>query len=179
MSAKVDRVLGMGVMGVMLIALPAVASPKIDWDRAENVKQAATRLGEIQRRQGASKAYEFILNCYKTHSLARSYTRYIEGCIAQDYIHTQTLALIYSRMPPAALKKSGMPSPQALAQAMGKRVSSAFGKYEVPVKEADAVKKLVELHGFKVFNQLVFPKPARGKAEDGAQDSNPQQPEQP
>lgn len=161
------------------LSTPAAAVPKFDWDRAENVKQAAKRLGEIQRRQGATKAHEFILNCYKTHVLARAYTRYLEGCIAQDYIHTQTLALIYARLPPAQLKKSGMPSPKLLAEAMGKRMGSVFHKYEVPVKEAEEVKKLVQKHGFPTFNSLVFPGAARDMPDDAQPNAPSQQPEQP
>ncbi len=66
-------------------------------------------------RQGATKAFVFIDACYKTHSLSSEYTKAFEACIAQDYLETQILALIYSRMPPEALKRMGAPSPQLLA----------------------------------------------------------------
>lgn len=144
-----------------LTAGPALASPKIDWDQVENIKEAATRLGQIQRRQGATKAFEFIIACYKTHGASSKYTRYFEGCIAQDYIHTQTLASLYSRMSPQTLRQARAPSPKDLADAMGKRVSGAFGKYDVPVTEANAFKKLVDKYGFQAFASVVFPKPKK------------------
>lgn len=137
---------------------PAASAAKPDWDQVANVKEAATRLGKIQRRQGATKAFEFIVACYKTHGASSKYSKYFEACIAQDYIHTQTLALIYSRVPPAQLKKLRAPSPQLLAQAMGQRVAGAFAKYDIPPADADAFKKIVDKHGFAPFNDIVFPK---------------------
>src|SRR5262249_39364288 len=74
-----------------------------DWDQAANIKDAALRLAEMQRTQGATRAFEFINACYKTHSLSSNYTKAFEACIAQDYLETQVLALIYSRMPAETL----------------------------------------------------------------------------
>lgn len=160
------KVLGLAlicaVAAMLLAGNPARASAKVDWDQVANIKEAAVRLGNIQRRQGATKAFEFIVACYKTHGMATKFTRYFEGCIAQDLIHTQTLATIYSRMPPATLKKMGAPSPKFLAQAMAQRVGGAFGKYSIAPEDATAFRKLVEKHGFQPFAEIVFPKPAKG-----------------
>ena len=147
----------------------AVAPPVIDWDQVANIKDAAVRIGRVQRRQGATKAFEVIVACYKTHGMATKYTKYFEGCIAQDYMHTQMLAALYSRMPPEQLKKAGVPSPKLLAQAMGQRVTGAFAKYAVTPAEANAFKKLVDKHGFPAFSEVVFPKAKPGaKADDPA-----------
>lgn len=148
---------------------PAYASPKIDWDQVENIKKAAQQLGQLQRRQGATKAFELIVACYKTHGASSKYSRFFEGCIAQDYIHTQTLASLYARMPPAALKKAGAPSPKLLADAMGQRVAGAFSKYAVPVAEANAFKKLVDKYGFPVYAKIMFPKRKSGSQADPAE----------
>lgn len=151
-----------GAATVMLFAASqAQAAAKVDWDQVANIKEAAVRLGNIQRRQGATKAFEFIVACYKTHGMATKYTRFFEACIAQDYIHTQTLATIYSRMPPASLKKMGAPSPKMLSQAMGQRVAGAFGKYSIPAQDASSFRKLVDKHGFAPFAEIVFPKAAK------------------
>ncbi len=111
----------------------------------------------MQRTQGATRAFAFIDACYKTHSLSSNYTKAFEACIAQDYLETQVLALIYSRLPPETLKKMGAPSPELLAQTMGQRVTQAFATYNVPVARVEAFKKLVDEHGFPVFFEALFP----------------------
>ena len=136
-------------------AMAAAGEP--DWDQVANIKDAATRLAQMQRTQGATRAFAFIDACYKTHSLSSNYTRAFEACIAQDYLETQILALIYSRMPPETLKTMGAPSPELLAETMGKRIAAAFATYDVPVKRVEAFKRLVDEHGFPVFFKALFP----------------------
>jgi hypothetical protein len=138
--------------------VPAFAAPaQPDWDQAANVKDAALRIAEIQRTQGASKALDFISDCYKTHSLSSEYTKAFEGCIAQDYLETQILALVYSRLPPETLKKMGAPDPKMLAESMGQRVTAAFASYKIPVARAEKFKKIVDEAGFPVFFKTLFP----------------------
>src|SRR5437868_3159590 len=117
---------------------PAAAGPgKPDWDQSANIKDAAQRIAEIQRTQGATKAFNYIEDCYKTHSLSSEYTKAFEGCIAQDYLETQILSLVYSRLPPETLKKMGAPEPKLLAQSMGQRITAAFATYKVPVARVE------------------------------------------
>jgi len=131
------------------------------WDQAASIRGAAERIGRLHRARGATAAYELIDNCYRTHSLASAYGEGFEACIAQDYLETRTLIQVYSRMPPEALQKLGVPSPQELAQSMGQRISLAFGKYNKPQAYADEVKRLVDQHGLPVFLAIVFPEAAR------------------
>jgi hypothetical protein len=131
------------------------------WDQVASIKGAAERLGRLHRARGAKAAYELIDNCYRTHSLSSSYGEGFEACIAQDYLETRTLIQVYSRMPPEALEKLGVPSPQMLAQSMGQRVSAAFGQYRKSQAYADNVKKLVDEHGLPVFLAIVFPEAVR------------------
>jgi len=138
-------------------ALPLAAAEEPDWDQVANIKDAAMRLAEMQRTQGATRAFAFIDACYKTHSLSSHYTKAFEACITQDYLETQILALIYSRLPPETLKRMGAPTPEDLAQSMGKRVASAFASYKMPVARVEAFKKLVDDHGFPVFFKALFP----------------------
>jgi hypothetical protein len=143
---------------VLFSASAAVATAREpDWDQGGNNKDAATPRAQMQRTQGATRAFAFIEACYKTHSLSSNYTKAFEACIAQDYLGTQILALIYSRMPPETLKKLGAPSPEVLAQTMGKRIAAAFATYEVPIARVKAFKKLVDEHGFPVFFKALFP----------------------
>jgi hypothetical protein len=144
-----------GVIGMHTTSLVAAQDPK--WDQVENIKEAATRLAQMQRTQGATKAFVFIDACYRTHSLSSAYTKAFEACIAQDYLETQILALIYSRMSPEALKRTGAPSPQMLAETMSRRVGAAFGKYKVTPEQIAAFKKNVDEHGFPLFFQSLFP----------------------
>jgi len=130
---------------------------KPDWDQVANIKDAAQRLAQMQRTRGATRTFEFIDACYKTHSLSSKYTKAFEACITQDYLETQILALIYSRLSPETLRSMGAPTPQVLAQSMGKRITAAFAAYDVPVEHVEAFKKLVDEHGFPVFFQALFP----------------------
>ncbi len=144
-----------GVIGMNTTSLVAAQDPK--WDQVENIKEAATRLAQMQRTQGATKAYVFIDACYRTHSLSTDYTKAFEACIAQDYLETQILALIYSRMSPDALKRMGAPTPDKLAESMGRRVGAAFAKYRIPSEQIAAFKRNVDEHGFPLFFQSLFP----------------------
>lgn len=136
---------------------PFAAAEAPDWDQVANIKEAAQRLAQMQRTQGATRAFAFIDACYRTHRLSSKYTRAFEACIAQDYLETQILALIYSRLPPETLKRIGAPTPDVLAQTMGERVAQAFATYDVPAARAEAFKKLVDEHGFPVFFKTLFP----------------------
>jgi len=155
------------VAGVLLGgASTPPAEPNQEWDRIANIKDAATRLAGLQRRRGASRAYEFIDACYRTHMLSEEYTKALEACIAQDYMETQVLALVYSRVPPDALRRQGAPSPRLLADAMGQRITAAFANYKMPVSYVEDFKKLVDQHGFPLFYNKLFPgarMPPRGK----------------
>ena len=136
---------------------PPAAAKAPEWDQLANIKDAALRLAEMQRTQGASRAMAFIDACYKTHSLSSKYTKAFEACIAQDYLETQILALIYSRLSPETLQRMGAPTPEMLAETMGKRVADAFATYEVPAARVEVFKKLVDEHGFPVFFRALFP----------------------
>jgi len=136
---------------------PISAAGKPDWDQVANIKDAAVRIAEMQRTQGATRAFAFIDDCYKTHSLSSEYTKAFEACIAQDYLETQILALVYSRLPPETLDRLGAPKPQQLAQSMGQRVTAAFATYKVPVVRVEAFKKIVDEHGFPIFFKALFP----------------------
>jgi len=138
-------------------ASPPQVQPNPEWDQVANIKDAATRLAALQRRRGATRAYEFIDACYRTHILSEKYTKALEACIAQDYMETQVLALVYSRVPPDTLRREGVPSPQMLADAMGRRITAAFANYKMPVSYVEAFKKLVDEHGFPLFFKTLFP----------------------
>ncbi len=152
-------------------ASPPPDEPNLEWDQVANIRDAATRLAALQRRRGATRAYEFIDACYRTHMLSEEYTKALEACIAQDYMETQVLALVYSRVPPDALRQQGAPSPQVLANAMGQRITAAFANYKVPVSYVEAFKELVDEHGFPLFYKTLFP---GSKMPSGDNPSSPQ-----
>ena len=128
-----------------------------DWDQAENIKDAATRLAQIQRTQGATKAFQFIDACYRTHRLSSTYTKAFEACIAQDYLETQILTLIYGRLSPDTLKRMGAPTPQVLTSTMLQRVGSSFAQYNVSKERIAEFKKNIDEHGFPLFFKTLFP----------------------
>lgn len=144
-----------GFVSMSSVSLAAVHDP--DWDQVENIKDAALRLAQMQRSQGATKAFTFIDACYRTHSLSSEYTKAFEACIAQDYLETQILTLIYSRLSPEALKRMGMPTPHMLAETMARRVGAAFGQYNVSKERIAEFKRNVDQHGFPLFFKTLFP----------------------
>jgi hypothetical protein len=135
----------------------AFSATAIDWDRIENVKQAAVKIGEIQSRQGAEQAYKFIAACYKTHGLASAYSRAFESCIAQDFMVTQAMALVYEKVDPAALQKMRAPTRDQLQAALNQRVNGAYATYQMQGSEGLALKDIVDQHGMPVFFTYVFP----------------------
>jgi hypothetical protein len=138
-------------------AAPSVA---ITWDRAANIKEAAERIGLIQRTRGAEAAIKHIDACYRTHGLASAYSAAFEGCIAQDYMETKLLTRIYGRLPPERLRKMGAPTADQLAQAMGRRVVAAFQQYKVSAADATAFQSEVDKVGLPLFLRTVFPNAA-------------------
>lgn len=143
------------LVGMSTTSLVAARDP--DWDQVENIKDAATRLAQLQKTQGATKAFTFIDACYRTHSLSTDYTKAFEACIAQDYLETQILSLIYSRMSPDALKRMGAPTPDMLAATMARRVSAAFAQYKIPKERIAEFKRNIDEHGFPLFFKTLFP----------------------
>lgn len=146
------------------------ASEAATWDQAASIRGAAERLGRLHRARGAKAAYELIDNCYRTHSLASTYTEGFETCIAQDYLETRTLMQVYARMPPDALQKLGVPSPQQLAESMGRRVSAAFHQYKKSQAYADQVRALIDQHGMPVFLSIVFPEAVKAIEEKNSKE---------
>jgi hypothetical protein len=138
---------------------------KGNWDHAANIKDAAGRLAALHKREGSQGVLKFLDACYRTHLLASDFTKGLEACMAQDYMHTQILATIYSKLPEEERAKLHVPSPEMMAQGMGQRFTTAFQQYKVAVAEANDFKALVDKYGFPVFVKAVFPKDA-AKADD-------------
>src|SRR5690606_31425249 len=139
-----------GVLLALGLAL-AVASPataaKRGWDSVANVKDAATRLALLHRREGSQGVLKFLDACYRTQLLASKFSQGLESCMAQDYMHTQVLAMIYARIPDEDRKRMGTPSPETIANSMGQRFVAAFSQYKMSVKDAEEFKKLVDKNG--------------------------------
>lgn len=133
------------------------ASAAIDWDRAANIKGAATRLVDLHRRQGSNGVLRFLDACYRTHMLASEFNAGIEACLAQDYMHSQALARIYSRVPPEVREKNKNPSPEEISKGFAGRFVAAFAQYKLAAADATQFKALVDKHGLPVFLKGVFP----------------------
>lgn len=157
------RHLGVVLLGIML-GSPANAAPG-KWDHAANIKDAADRLAKLHKREGSTGVLKFLDACYRTHMLASAYTKGLESCMAQDYMHTKVLATIYAKLPPERLKRLGGPSPQLIADGMNKRFVTAFMQYKVTVADGEDFKVLVDTHGFPAFIKAVFPQGTPGAAE--------------
>jgi hypothetical protein len=168
------RACALAAVGIVVLGnVCGAAEP--DWDQAANIKDAATRLAQIQRTQGATKAFQFIDACYRTHRLSSTYTKAFEACIAQDYLETQILTLIYGRLSPDTLKRMGAPTPQVLTSTMLQRVGSSFAQYNVSKERIAEFKKNIDEHGFPLFFKTLFPdaKMPVPKLEPGTGDKPP------
>lgn len=154
-----------GTLLALFLALTAASSTvaaKETWDHVANIKDAATRLAILHKREGSPGVLKFLDACYRTQLLASEFSQGLESCMAQDYMHTQILAMIYARIPDEDRKRLGTPSPQAIANSMGQRFVAAFSQYKMSVKDAEAFKKLVDKNGMPVFVKAVFPRKSGG-----------------
>jgi hypothetical protein len=133
------------------------------WDQIANIKEMATHIGALQRRQGADKALAFIDACYRTHSLGSVYSKSFEGCIIADFLLAQALVAVINRVPADDLRKKNMAAPDDIIRAVQTRIGSAFGQYAIAGPEANAILALVDKHGMPVFLSAVFPKAASDK----------------
>ncbi len=136
----------------------AAAAPS--WDRPANIIDAANRLAKLHRVQGSQGVLKFLDACYRTHLLSSDFNEGVEGCLVQDYIHAQTLAKIYSRLPPEARAERKLPSPEVISQAMQRRLIATFTQYKITPEDAVVFQKMIEKHGLPVFIKAVFPKAA-------------------
>jgi hypothetical protein len=149
------------MLGLGAAAALATTDFKPDWDQVANIKESAAHIGNLHRTRGAQAAYKFIDACYRTHGLAGNYSKPFEACIAQDYLETKMLAEVYARLPPDAFAKLGVPTPQLLADSMGRRIVAAFSQYKITPAYGDDLKKLVDEHGAPIFLKIVFPEALR------------------
>ena len=53
----------------------------------------------LHKREGSPGVLKFLDACYRTQLLASEFSQGLESCMAQDYMHTQVLAMVYSRIP--------------------------------------------------------------------------------
>lgn len=148
-----------------LAAAPLAAKP--NWNQSANIKSAAERLAQLQRARGAIGTFQFIDACYRTHSLASSYSEAFEACIVQDYIHSSLTAAVYQRIPKETRERMRSPDPEAIIAAMTRRISQAFAHYKLPPAEARAFLKLVDEQGLKVFGKARFPEADAGQDRPG------------
>ncbi|MBX9683620.1 MAG: hypothetical protein K2X41_07505 [Hyphomicrobium sp.] len=147
-------------VGAPLVVRDAASEVRADaptWDRAANIKDAAERLAKLHQRQGSQGVLKFLDACYRTHLLSSTFNQGVEACLAQDYIHAQTLATIYARLPAQARQQRGIPSPELISQGMQQRLITTFRQYKITPDEAVVFQKLVEKHGLSLFLQAVFP----------------------
>jgi len=153
------------LFGLLLFAVPAAAQ-KTDWNRPAAIKDAASRLVKLHRREGSQGVLKFLDACYRTHMLATDYSKGLEGCLAQDYMHSKVLAMVYARVPEHDRDKSGAPTAEQIATSMSQRYSAAFAHYKLTLKDAERLRSLIETHGFPLFAEGVFPKQGRGGGSD-------------
>lgn len=148
------------ILGGLIAAHGAHAQGSIAWDRTANIKDAATRLGQLHRRGGSQAVLKFLDACYRTHMLASDFNQGLESCMAQDFMHTQVLAQIYARVSENDMKAKNIPTPKLIADGMGQRFQAVFTQYKISKDDALAFQKRVADDGLPIFVAAVFPKGA-------------------
>lgn len=167
MRRKAQRALIAVAVAVLTAASAHAAKPpKPEWNQVANVKDAAKRMGELHRRQGAEAALKFLEACYKTHTLAEKFTQGLEACMAQDYMFSQMLAVVYSRVPQEKLQDMKAPTPAVIARSMQGRFQAIFQQYKLTQAQADGLKAAVDKYGMPIFVKTVFPKRGNGKNDE-------------
>jgi hypothetical protein len=146
---------------------PSTLAAQETWDHVANIKDSAKRLGELHQREGSAGVLKFLDACYRTQMLASEYTAGLESCLAQDYMHSQVLAQIYSRIPQEQRVKMGTPAPEDIARGVAARFVAAFSQYKLSAKQADALKTMVDKDGMPIFLKSVFPPAKPGNSDGG------------
>lgn len=153
------RLLAAATLAMLLAPPSRGAGPA--WDRAANVREAAERLAALHKRQGSGAVLKFLDACYRTHTLASSYSRALEGCLVQDYVHSRVLAGIYAKVPAEARGERGIPTPEVVVGAFNVRLGAILKQYGLALADGEALKASAEEHGVPLFMQAVFPAAAR------------------
>jgi len=161
---RAGRLAVLCMLASVAFAAPS-ANAKETWNHVANIKEAATRLSELHKREGSTGVLKFLDACYRTQMLQTEYTAGLESCLAQDYMHSQVLAMIYARIPQEKRVQMGTPAPEDIARGMGQRFVAAFSQYKIGPKEAEKLKKLVDTNGMPIFLKSIFPAQPKG---DGA-----------
>lgn len=159
------------IAAVIALAVPALTASalaqKTTWDRKATITAAAERLVVLHRKEGSVGVLKFLDACYKTHILSIAYNAGVEACLAQDYMHSKILAMIYARVPAERNRSASVPSPELITKGLGQRYAAVFNQYGMGQKEALALQALVEKYGIDIFTNGVLPKSApRGKAKN-------------
>ena len=130
----------------------------VTWDRTGNITSAAVEIAGIQKDKGARGAFEVIKTCYETAiEPAESYTQAVERCLTQDILNSRTTAAFYGSLSPETRERNGVPAPETITEAMGKRVSATFARLEVPAAKAHEIVTVINKKGEAAFMKARFP----------------------
>ncbi len=128
------------------------------WDRTGNITSAATEIAGVQKDKGARGAFEVIKICYETAiEPAERYTQAVERCLTQDIINSRITAAFYGSLSAEARERNGVPAPETITEAMGKRVSATFARLEVPPAQAREIVTVINGEGEAAFMKARFP----------------------
>ncbi len=162
---------GLAATAALIVVVVPAHAAKPDWDRAANVKEAAERLSRLHKAKGSEAVLKFLDACYRTHALASRFNAALEGCMAQDYVHSRVLVAVYERVPEAVRAAKKLPTPGAIAGAMNARFEAVIRQYSVAPKDVEAMKAAFETHGVPVFVASAFPNAGAGKDEGKSTDT--------
>ncbi|TQV83801.1 hypothetical protein [Denitrobaculum tricleocarpae] len=148
-----------GVFTASLLAFsPQGFGQEATWDRAQNITDAAVAIAVIQKEKGSRGAFEVIKTCYETAiEPAESYTQGVERCLTQDIINSRMTAAFYGSLSAEARERNGVPAPETITDAMGKRVSATFARLEVPPATAREIVTVINGEGETAFRKARFP----------------------
>jgi hypothetical protein len=124
-----------------------------------NITLAVTRIAAVEKESGYMGALVDVQQCYlRELKTARTLTRELEACLAQDIIISRVAAATLAKIPEGARKASGSLEPNKIMRSMLDRVPKVFARFQIAEPQVREFMQLVNKHGFDAYGRARFPK---------------------
>jgi hypothetical protein len=150
------RVISVALLGFVVLGVSSVAHPQwASWDQPAHIREVSAELANRVRAKGADQVSAEIERCYRDQEKASTLVKPLEKCVIQDVIHSWVTAGVYGRLSKENLAKVNLPSPDAVVQAMSKRVTDVFRRHKIPEDKAREFIQVVRQQGMSAYGQAL------------------------
>jgi hypothetical protein len=155
-SRTLPRVAGAALLFAGFLASGETGNAQwASWDQSAHIRETSAELAKKVGAKGADSVSAEITQCYRDQSRASGLTKPLERCLIQDAVHSWMTAGVYSRVSKETLQKMNLPSPEAILEAMSKRVISIFTRYGIPQDKALGFMESVRQLGIAAYGQVL------------------------